>query len=981
MMMNATPSAAHPGLRLPPLKRSILGWLAATALVAPLLAPVPSPASAAEALPNGLSSRTAAGSCWEAKQNYPASANGVYWILTPALHAPQQFYCDMTTDGGGWVLIARGREGWKGQYNGLGSAVTLRNTVDGTAAFKTAQLPAKTVDQLLNGGRVDALADGIRVRRAMNQAGSESQEVRFTMPKRDRWVWTFGAEHPVGTYSFNGVAGTGGQTRSFGADTALHRVDTNAVQGQGYVGGIAYGAGVVGSSSATSYLWSRTNGAGGALPFSQMFLRPKLKLAELDFPAIPDSGAPAIAQRPLPESDAVRTVWGVSGHANGIDNELNTEVAAFGQVGSTVYVGGNFTFVQRSLAATGADKIEQSYLAAFDVNTGDWISSFRPQLNGQVKALTALPDGRLAVGGAFSTANGTAQRSFVVLDATSGATAAGWQLGIENRVAGGVAQVRGFSKNGNWLYLSGSFTHLVRTGSPAVSAWNGARINLLTGAPDANWNPQLNGTSVGVDASDSGDRAYFSGYFRQSGQVTTVSGTALQSASGAAVVQPVWKPLFSKSGVDAAGNVTGNTWQLGIEEINGRVWLGGSEHSLFSYNRDTFSRMSGSITRNGGDFQTVEASADTVFAGCHCGDWVYSNAFTWSNVGTAWTQADKINLLGAWDATTGAYLQEFSPLVQARKGFGAWALFSDSNGTLWAGGDLQYSVRAGEVNQWSGGFMRFAQRDSAAPSTPSSLTATAANATTATLSWPAAKDDRPAVRYELIRDNKVIETTTALTLDVPVEAVPVRYFVRTVDTAGNRSATTRVAVVTPPSATDLTLIEAGSVWKWQFDSALWAPDWRATGFDDTSWSSGAATLGFGTAGAKTDISVGTTAPRPLSAQFRRDFALDDPRAVTDAKVSVIANDGVAVHVNGTEIGRANLGTGTLTQNSTASAAPRSASAAAAPVIFTVPNGLLVAGKNVISASTHANYRATPDVSFDLRLTAKRTAAPAVAGTQ
>lgn len=945
-----------------------LSLLAATALLAGFITATASPAVAADPLPTGATSATAAASCWEIKQNVPASADGIYWLLTPALKAPQQFYCDMTTDGGGWVLIARGREGWKGQYNGLRTPAVLRNTVTGTAAFLAAQLPAKTVDGLLNGTRVDSLVDRVRVRRATNAGGTTWQEARFAFLNRDRWVWTFGAEHRVGGYSFDGQTGSGGLTSSFGRDNAYQRIDTNQTQAQGWTSGFAYGASVTGTPSATTYLYSAATNGGNARPFTQMYLRPHLALADLDFGTVADAGTPADTLRELPESDAIRTVWGVTGQGNGVDGELNTEVAAFGQVGNTVFVGGNFRYVQKTSTSTGADKIEQKFLAGFNVDTGEWISSFRPALNGQVKAITALPDGRLAVGGQFSTVNGAAQQSLVVLDPVTGATSPGWQVAMENRTSGGVAQVRGLTVQGSNLYVSGSFTHLTAPGKPTAYAWNGARINTMTGAPDTDWNPLFNGTSVGVDASSSGDRAYFSGYFRQSGSTQALSAAAVQTSAGAPLATPTWLPTFSKAGA----NYSGNIWQLGVREAGGKVWLGGSEHSLFAYDRTDFSLKNGNITKNGGDFQAVTSSGNTVFGGCHCGDWTYENAYAWSDVGANWRQADKISLFGAWDATTGSYLPEFNPILQARRGYGVWAIFTDSRGTLWAGGDLDHSVRAGEVNQWVGGFTRFAARDTSAPGTPGSFAANAGTSST-TLSWTAASDNRAVTGYEVIRGNRVIATTTALNYSVPTPTASERYFVRAIDAAGNRSASTPILVVTAPPAQpeQVTMIENGANWRWRFDTAAWPAGWNAATFDDSAWPVGAAPLGFGSTTLSTDVSVGAPSPKPLSAQYRRTFTVSTPGTFASASLSVVADDGVVVYVNGTEVGRTNLPTGTLTQTSYATAAPRATAANTARVTYSVPVSLLVDGQNTVAVSTHSNYRSTPDSSFSLSLTGVR----------
>src|SRR3546814_12919145 len=93
----------------------------ATAIVASVLALVSAQSvSAADPEPDGTTSATAAASCWEVKVNHPESADGPYWLLTPELGAPQRFYCAMTTDGGGLVLVGRGRNAWTWAPDGTG---------------------------------------------------------------------------------------------------------------------------------------------------------------------------------------------------------------------------------------------------------------------------------------------------------------------------------------------------------------------------------------------------------------------------------------------------------------------------------------------------------------------------------------------------------------------------------------------------------------------------------------------------------------------------------------------------------------------------------------------------------------------------------------------------------------------------------------------------------------------------------------------
>jgi hypothetical protein len=164
------------------------------------------------------------------------------------------------------------------------------------------------------------------------------------------------------------------------------------------------------------------------------------------------------------------------------------------------------------------------------------------------------------------------------------------------------------------------------------------------------------------------------------------------------------------------------------------------------------------------------------------------------------------------------------------------------------------------------------------------------------------------------------------------------------------------------------LVQPGSVWRWSADRAGWAAGWTGTGFDDSSWRSGSAVLGFGAAGVATNTDApAPTSNRALSTQFRRAFSVADPADVSQVRITTRADDGVVVYVNGVEVGRANLPAGTLTGTTYATAAPRTS--AAAPLTFDVPAALLRAGTNVVAVSTHLNYRGTPDTSFDLRVDA------------
>ncbi|MET0766156.1 MAG: fibrinogen-like YCDxxxxGGGW domain-containing protein, partial [Aeromicrobium sp.] len=803
---------------------------------------VGTPASAAVAV-DGLTQSTAAASCWEIKQLNTSAPDGVYWILTPQLKVPTKIYCDQTTDGGGWAMIGRGRENWSYNYNGKGTPDEVAETVTGTAAFSPRQLDSTIVTALLGGKRFDdpTYGSGVRIRRATNQTGTEWQETRWTYRagSRDRWSWALGAGFPLATVDIGGSTGTNTTTFEFGSDSAYRRLWTHENARNDYVRGFNFGQNAIGSTAASSYIYSRVAGGSYGTPFSQVFIRPKITSADLTFTAVPTGGTSAETIAATPRNGALATEWGVTGIGAGGTAETDGEVQALAQIGDTVFVGGNFTTVQKGAAATGDDKVAHAYLAAFNATTGAYIRSFKPVLDNQVKALVALPNGKLAVGGEFTAVGGVARTGLVVLDPQTGAVDPAWTTTLENRSTNGVVSVRGLDVGGGYLYLTGAFTHFTRPGSAERYAKGGARIQLSTGIADNAWNPDFNGTGTAVDASDDGSAVYFSGYFTQMrGGLAADRAAAISTASGAAKVAE-WQPTFSTSG--------SARYQQAIKQVGDKVWLGGSQHSMFSYDTSTFALENAHVTKNGGDLQAITSGNGLVFGGCHCENWNYSDTTQYDrtspgSTNITWSQADRIYYVGAWDAATGDYRPEFTPEMRARQGRGAWALLVASDDTLWAGGTMTTAVKENGVNQWVGGFVRFAVRPHTAPAAATNLRA-ALTASDAKLTW---SSSAPAgTTYEILRNDRVVGTTTAKELTIPGSTSGDRFFVRAADSWGNRSASTAAASPAAGASTT-TLLPSGSTWSYYFNGttpvgAAWKQSW----FDDASWTTGAAPRGFG----------------------------------------------------------------------------------------------------------------------------------------
>ncbi|HEX3930578.1 MAG TPA: PKD domain-containing protein, partial [Nocardioides sp.] len=178
------------------------------------------------------------------------------------------------------------------------------------------------------------------------------------------------------------------------------------------------------------------------------------------------------------------------------------------------------------------------------------------------------------------------------------------------------------------------------------------------------------------------------------------------------------------------------------------------------------------------------------------------------------------------------------------------------------------------------------------------------------------------------------------------------------------SSTQTVTATAPTTTTTSTLVANGSSWSWKFDNNALPSNWNSPTFDASGWSSGPAVLGFGPSSVVTKIDTfADPTQRPLAAYFTKQVQIADASRVVQLTLNTVADDGIVVYVNGTEVGRANMPSGTIGPNTYASTSVPTANAT--HPTFDVPTSLLVDGTNVISAETHLNYRKTANVTFDL----------------
>ena len=162
------------------------------------------------------------------------------------------------------------------------------------------------------------------------------------------------------------------------------------------------------------------------------------------------------------------------------------------------------------------------------------------------------------------------------------------------------------------------------------------------------------------------------------------------------------------------------------------------------------------------------------------------------------------------------------------------------------------------------------------------------------------------------------------------------------------------------------IITYGSSWKYLDKGTNQGTVWRASTFNDATWVSGNAQLGYGDGDETTVVSYGTNANKKyITTYFRKTFTIADTTLFGGYTLNIKRDDGAVVYINGVEVYRTNMPTGTISYNTKASAA--ASDDGATPQIKTLALAQLKQGSNTIAVEMHQNAANSTDLSFDLEL--------------
>lgn len=376
-------------------------------------------------------------------------------------------------------------------------------------------------------------------------------------------------------------------------------------------------------------------------------------------------------------------------------------------VGNTVYVGGRFTNARPAGAAAGVNQTARSNFLAYNLTTGELITSFAPSFNAQVRTVVASPDGtRLYVGGDFTTVNGVSRSRIAAFDLATGNL-----VPFFPSVAYHVHAIS-VHPSGSPVYVGGNFNAVGSVARGQLAAFNAANGALL------DWAPQATGGLVKAMAiSPDGTKVAVGGQFTALngsnnpgfglGMLDAVTGTSLPMAINATV----------RNGGNTAGITSLHT--NGNDLFGSGYWFGGTGNFEGTFSASWDGGTTNWIADCHGDTHSVFVQGDAVYNVGHaheCGGlaagafqrtdpWQFNRGLAFSRTATGTLARDPYGYFN-FEGNPAPSMLNFFPSLDS-------GTFTGQNQGPWnVAGNSQYVVMGGEFRNVNDtpqqGLVRFA---------------------------------------------------------------------------------------------------------------------------------------------------------------------------------------------------------------------------------------------------------------------------------
>ncbi|NND01525.1 MAG: hypothetical protein HKN91_01945 [Acidimicrobiia bacterium] len=669
--------------------------------------------------------------------------------------------------------------------------------------------------------------------------------------------------------------------------------------------------------------------------------------------------------------------------------------------GNKTFIGGSFTGMRETY---NGSSFPQKYVAALDLWTGELIASFDPDVNGEVRAVAVSPDASTVyIGGTFTQVNGQTATRLAALNASNGNLKSGFSVTIPNHNVEAIE----VDSDGD-LFVGGSFVSVNGQGQRSL-----AKINGQTGAL-IGWDANITAGRVeSLLLTNDESRLYIGTSIDEENKATYGDLFAVNPETANAV------PGFNAASVDKP--------VLDISVTEDKIYLaeggsGGTAEILRVSNGSRRERY-----RADGDVQTVEVIGDRAY---FAGHWVQtfgpieSFHFVAVNVNndniddSYWPRLNGTNGLhdmhfDGYHFWMGGHVTDGNPV--ARRGFARYSPVGGTapltpvieSGAEWAFRDDGASLGAGWRKAgfgeagWDRGDAELGYGDGDETTVVASGPANNRHITTYFRRAVTVYDtsDIGYLEIQLRRDDGVVvyvNEAEVIRDNMPSGPINGATLALAEVTGSGESAWTRwllspdilnegeniVAVEihqASNSGPDITFdmkmlvdnkperfIDTGATWRYLDTGASLGSAWRNRSFNDAAWKKGESQLGYGEKDEATKIKKGPGGDRHITSYFRRDFAVYDLGAVSTLELELLRDDGAVVYLNGTEVVRTNMPSGSINSETRASKLMNEPEEQKW-LRYSLDPGLLVAGDNVLAVEIHQKGPKSKDHSFDARL--------------